>query len=414
MPDGVAVGRELVEEARVLTFALPRIGDVGVVRHQHHHVAVVIDDALDGRRRAVRAALRCAAPARPPELDRRDLRQRLHLEHRLEDRVVERNVLDRVLRRRQHARELRQPVLHGVAAPVVVYPEEAALQQERAQPLHFRFGQRRGADVFHVQVGALIEEVLGEAHDEMLRPAVAVLADPGLGEFREADGEIQLGVGVVGRPPLAAGFAAAAGVGRAAEIEAVAEALGLGILHRIAAGTEAAEAAAELRGRGAGQAQHQRDSHEHPFHLASPAERPVVLLHQLPEFLGHFIRAGEDDGVGGFRLAPEAEFEALEPFGDRGLQARQLLDVLVDARVVQLAKRAQDLVEVARIDVLGGEVPAQRLQIARVLPHFTAKLANVFLGQAPVAIVPSTAPAAAPVGAAPRAAVERRCRCCRC
>src|SRR6185503_2488177 len=135
-------------------------------------------------------------------------------------------------------------------------------------------------------------------------------------------------------------------------------------------------------------------------------ERPVVLLHQLPEFLGHFIRAGEDDGVGGFRLAPESEFEAFEPFGDRRLQARQLLDVLVDTRVVQLAKRAQDLVEVARIDVLRRKIAPQRLQIARVLPHFTAQLANVFLGQAPVAIVPSTAPAAAPVGAAPRAAVE--------
>src|SRR5689334_5545220 len=75
--DGIAVGRELVEEARVLAFPLPRVRDVGVMRHQHDHVAVMIDDALHRRGRAVRAALRVAAAAGPPELDRRDLRQRL-------------------------------------------------------------------------------------------------------------------------------------------------------------------------------------------------------------------------------------------------------------------------------------------------------------------------------------------------
>ena len=240
----------------------------------------------------------------------------------------------------------------------------------------------------------------------MLRPAVAVLADPGLGEFREADGEIQLGVGIIGGPPLPAGFAAAARVRRTAEVEAVAEALGLGDTSSDSRGTEAAEAAAELRGRSAGEAQHQREQPRTRVSSASPAERPVVLLHQLPELLGHFVRAGEDDGVGGFRLAPEAELETLQPFGDRRLQTRQLLDVLVDARVVELPQRAQDLVELARIDVLGRQVTPQRLQLAGLLADFAAQLADVLLGQAPVAIVPSTAPAAAPVGAAPCAAVE--------
>src|SRR5687768_6609268 len=38
--DRVSSRRELIEVARVLAFALPGIGDVGIVRHQHQDVAV--------------------------------------------------------------------------------------------------------------------------------------------------------------------------------------------------------------------------------------------------------------------------------------------------------------------------------------------------------------------------------------
>ena len=57
----------------------------------------------------------------------------------------------------------------------------------------------------------------------------------------------------------------------------------------------------------------------------------------------------------GVHLAPQAELEALQALGDQRLQARELGDVLVDARIVELAQRAQDLVELARIDVLAAQ-----------------------------------------------------------
>ena len=77
--------------------------------------------------------------------------------------------------------------------------------------------------------------------------------------------------------------------------------------------------------------------------------------------VGGVVRQKERDQAGIIlRLSePSHRNRALEPFGDRGLQARQLLDVLVDTRVVQLAKRAQDLVEVAWIDVLRRKVEGE-------------------------------------------------------
>ena len=115
-------------------------------------------------------------------------------------------------------------------------------------------------------------------------------------------------------------------------------------------------------------------------------ERLVVLLDQLPELLGHLVAAREDDGVlVRVRLAAQAELEALQPFGDDALQTLELRDVLVDARVVELPQRAQDLVELARIDVLRRQVAPQRLRIAGPLARFTAKLADVFGRQPPVA-----------------------------
>src|SRR5256885_15004490 len=42
--DGVAVRRELVEILLALAFALPRVRDVGVVRHHHHQPPLVVGD----------------------------------------------------------------------------------------------------------------------------------------------------------------------------------------------------------------------------------------------------------------------------------------------------------------------------------------------------------------------------------
>src|SRR3954471_15813773 len=70
--DGVAVRRELVEVFLALAFALPRIGDIGVVGHHHHQPALVVGDAAEVHVRAVLAALRRAAGLHP-ETDVGDL-----------------------------------------------------------------------------------------------------------------------------------------------------------------------------------------------------------------------------------------------------------------------------------------------------------------------------------------------------
>jgi hypothetical protein len=71
-----------------------------------------------------------------------------------------------------------------------------------------------------------------------------ILADAHLGQLGEALGKIALGVRVMGRPPLAAGFAAVAGVHHAAVVEAVAKSIGIGVMR--AYPEEPSEPAAEL------------------------------------------------------------------------------------------------------------------------------------------------------------------------
>ena len=56
-PNGIAIRREAEEELGVLPFTLPRVGDVGVVRHHHHQPAVLVADAAEVRLGAQLAAL---------------------------------------------------------------------------------------------------------------------------------------------------------------------------------------------------------------------------------------------------------------------------------------------------------------------------------------------------------------------
>src|SRR6266545_6760143 len=135
--------------------------------------------------------------------------------------------------------------------------------------------------------------------------------------------------------------------------------------------------------------------------LGAFRQRLVVLLHQLPEFLRHVVAAREDDGVlVGVRLAAEAELEAFQPFGDDALQALKLGCVLVDTRVIKLAQRAQNFVELPRVDVLCAQVATQLRRVAGPLANFTAKLADVFGREPPVAAPLPTVPVGVSVVAA--------------
>src|SRR5688572_17053910 len=326
--------------------------------------------------------------------------------------MIERHVPDRKLAGRKHAGELGDPVGPRVRAPVVVNPDEAAFEEERTQRRHLLVAERSGPDAVHVQIGALVERVFGEANDQVVGRAVAVFADARLGQLRETDREVELRVGVVRGPSLPTRFAPAAGVQRPAEVEAMPEALGVGELGGIAARAEPPE----LRGR------HERDEHQGTSSKAQDptfeprasslvhargsalsrralGQRLEVLLNELSEVLRHFVCAGQHDAVlGDVGLSSEPELEALEAFGDHRLQARQLVDVLVHARIVELPQRAKDLVELTRIDVLGGEITPERHRLAGPLAGLAAELADVLRRQAEVAaIFPSAAVGAAVV-----------------
>src|SRR4029079_2559755 len=120
-------------------------------------------------------------------------------------------------------------------------------------------------------------------------------------------------------------------------------------------------------------------------------ERTVVLLDQLPEFLWDLIGPGQCGRVlVRVHLATQTELEALQAFGDELLQTRQFLDVLIHALVFELTQRADDFIELARIDVLAFQHAAQRVGVLRVLTRLAAQLTDVFLRQ------PATVPPAAP------------------
>ena len=94
-PERVAVHGELVEVARVVSFALEGVAEIGVVRDENDQPAVLIGDTTCVRLGAVRAAFGGVAGA-GPIVDRRDLDDAGNLELHVKDRMVLRQVDDRV------------------------------------------------------------------------------------------------------------------------------------------------------------------------------------------------------------------------------------------------------------------------------------------------------------------------------
>src|SRR5262249_20676753 len=148
--DGVAVRREFVEVFLALALALPGVGNVGVVRHHDHQSAVVVGDPAEVDGRTVTTALRCAAGLNP-EADVRDLLDRFHVVEHVHDRMVARDVLDRILVRRQHTPDLVLPLIPRPRAPEVVDDDEAALLEIRAQAVDLIVAEADDARVLHVQ-----------------------------------------------------------------------------------------------------------------------------------------------------------------------------------------------------------------------------------------------------------------------
>src|SRR5262245_28729882 len=114
-------------------------------------------------------------------------------------------------------------------------------------------------------------------------------------------------------------------------------------------------------------------------------ERAVILLDQLAELLRHFVAAGHERAIRLVAdLAPQPEFEPLQPFGDLLLQLQQLTGIAIVASVLELAEALENLVELLRIDVLFTQHVAQRTAFADPAARFVAELTDVF-GAVPIA-----------------------------
>ena len=82
-----------------------------------------------------------------------------------------------IFRRRQRLADLILPVPPRAAAPEVIDPQEAALQQIRPQVRRFLGAEVRPARLAHHDERAAEERRIGEPHDDRIRIAFAVLRD---------------------------------------------------------------------------------------------------------------------------------------------------------------------------------------------------------------------------------------------
>src|SRR6266850_8469704 len=118
----VAVGTEVHEVRRIVALALPRVAEVGVVRHQDDDAALAVGDRARVRHGAVRTAFRRAARSEE-EVNRGNLSDFLHLELRVEDRMFGRQIEYRELGCGKRLSQLAYPPAPGVFAPEIVGPE---------------------------------------------------------------------------------------------------------------------------------------------------------------------------------------------------------------------------------------------------------------------------------------------------
>ena len=98
------------------------------MRHQHHDAAVFVQDAADVRDRAVAASFRGVAARPAPRTDRWDLFDVMNLVEHVKQRVVERDVDDRIALGRQRLGDFARPDAERILAPEIVRPQEAALE----------------------------------------------------------------------------------------------------------------------------------------------------------------------------------------------------------------------------------------------------------------------------------------------
>src|SRR5262245_34461357 len=80
----VPFGREGHEVGVVVALALERVAEVRIVRHQHHDALMIVEHGPHVRLCALTAALGRGTARAEPEIDRRNLRNALHVVERME------------------------------------------------------------------------------------------------------------------------------------------------------------------------------------------------------------------------------------------------------------------------------------------------------------------------------------------
>ena len=147
-----------------------------------------------------------------------------HDELAAEERMVEREVANRILGRRQYLAELGGEMFPGIAAPEVICPKKSTLQQIVAQAFRIFRSEVSAANLRHHDERALIELRIREPDDQMVGLALPIETDPRLGELRQANREVDVGARIVDEPPAAIPHVAV-GERHPAEVERSVEAL---------------------------------------------------------------------------------------------------------------------------------------------------------------------------------------------
>ena len=104
-------------------------------------------------------------------------------------------------------------------------PPKSALQQVRAQRQDLRFREAHRSHIRHLHERTLEELVIREPDDEVRRRPRPIAAHACLGQFGQANREVDVSAWIVRRLTLAPGFATNARIHRAAEVETVTEAV---------------------------------------------------------------------------------------------------------------------------------------------------------------------------------------------
>src|SRR5262249_34286902 len=225
-PERVPLRREPLKVLGIVAFPLPTVRRVAIEAHQHHQPAVLPDDRVQVRRTGAELVGPAAAPA--PRFDAWDLRDLVHVVEHREERMTRGDFDNRIFGKNPD--QVRPDVFPIRFSPVVVLPQEAALEEVPAERGDLLVGEIVVRAALHLQVRTVEQVRIVERDLCEARIAVRPAADRNGGEFFEAGQKVEIRSRVV-IPPTALALAASALVAQTAEREATLD-VGKTVVHR--------------------------------------------------------------------------------------------------------------------------------------------------------------------------------------